>query len=206
VTPRRLCREGVGGGAGGFRRVPWVPGPPRRCPQISPFSALGGLVGSLGPSLGLCGRLSGSRFALLHVWGPVCRLWADFWPKNAQNDSILVAPVCAWTTFFQQILGFPWFRRKTQKVVTLTPRGVQNDPKRHPKLPKASQRDPKVAPRASTGVHFGTLEGSLGPLLALNGSSGAVLGTLWGRLRPHRVHLGYSWRLWAPKWSEKPPF
>jgi len=180
--------------------------PPADVPKSRLFRLWGALWAPWVPPWVSAAACRGLGLPFCTFGGPCVDFGQIFGPRTPKMIPSWSPPCAPGLRFSKQILGFPWFRRKTQKVVTLTPRGVQNDPKRHPKLPKASQRDPKVAPRASTGVHFGTLEGSLGPLLALNGSSGAVLGTLWGRLRPHRVHLGYSWRLWAPKSSEKPPF
>ena len=75
---------------------------------------------------------------------------------------------------------------------TLTPRGVQNDPKSHPKRPKSLPKGTQSRPKSTIGGPFGTLEGSLAPLWAQNGSSWAVLGTPWECLGPLRAPL---WRL-----------
>ena len=129
---------------------------------------------------------------MVRFGSPCVDIGQIFGPRPPKIATSWPPPCAPELRFSNRILGFPWFRRFTLKVATLTPRGVQNDPKSHPKRPKSLPKGAQSRPKGTIGGPFGTLERSLAPLWAPNGSSWAVLGTPWGCLGPLRAPL---WRL-----------
>ena len=146
MTPRRLCREGVGGVAGGFPGVRGVPGPPRRFPLGGPWPTFGGArwVSRI-PLVASATSFGGLRLSRRTFWrfgGRVGRLCVSLGPHRSQNECSLSVPGCAWTTLFQ---AKPWFGL----VQALYTKSVHNDAQRCPKGPQKSSKAPQSLPKGA---------------------------------------------------------
>jgi len=175
------------------------PADPRKSSSFSfwgPCAPLRPLLLLFGVLVCLCARFATAfvEFCLLH--GPILIKMNPSWsPPSAPELRIS-----------QQNHGFAWFRRLTQKVVRMLPKGAERDPKRPPKLPKATPRDLKVVPGAPSVVRLALWGGLWAHFGFEMGALGSPLGPFVGTWTPPGSSLAAPGDFWSPKWSEKRPF